>query len=133
MSNTSSIIDLTRDLGDFLGLPADLDLPKLANVTLSRNDDAPAWDVKAQLRASSDEEMWSALTAWAAILGGAPTRGKVWPSLTNPSGWTWEGRVIVSVAETTIEIWGALDAEFDLPDAVHAVGESALMFLGASA
>jgi hypothetical protein len=115
MSNTSTLTDLTRDVADFLGLPADLDLPQFASATISRQAAAPAWDVKAQLRTGSDEETWAALTAWAAILGGSPSRGRVWSSPQRPSGYCWEGLVVVSVAETTIEVWGPLDAEFELP------------------
>ena len=131
MSNTSTLTDLTRDVAHFLGLPGDLDLPELASAALHRSRNDPAWIVKAQLRGcGSDTDRWNALSAWAAFLGGIAVRGRAWESSQHPSGYCWEGRVMVTFAGTVIEIWTGLDAEFELPEQVHVTGPVAALLIG---
>jgi len=114
MTGPGLLDDLTTQLTDFLGLPADLDLPKLWHVKLERTYDQPGWTVEAQLTRYHGPSVWDAVHDWHVATGGTVTVGE--PS-NYKSTKPWR-TVAVTVSHVGLEVrvWGHVDASDPIPD-----------------
>lgn len=122
-------IDLMPQLRDILGMPGDLDLPRLCAVTLKADESTPGWRAAAQLGTMADSATWDALLQWAP--GVQPDVSDVFPGMHMPSGTYRKVSVTVVVAEVTVEIWAHVDGDFVPPAApVRVVGEFADLLIG---
>lgn len=117
ITTSQHAIDLMPQLRDILGMPADLDLPRLFGVTFTAVDGAPGWTVQAQLNSHNltDLAQWDALKAWAP--GAEPVLDEpvAGTSALYPSGFWRRATVTVVVAEVSVQIWAHLDSGFVPP------------------
>jgi len=112
-----SLSQLTTELTDFLGLPAELDLPPLYSVSVRRTPDT-GWKVKAFLAAHDDQVTWARMQQWAVYTGGTvEVDERSYPASHQPSGMQRSLRLIVVVAEVPVEIVSGVDALFEIPAA----------------
>lgn len=113
MTGPGILDDLTTQLTDFMGLPADLDLPKLCHVQLERKDSEPGWTARAQLDRYYGQPVWEALRAWHAATG-APV--EVGDPVSHGSLTPWRTvSVTVRVAALAVRVWGHVDAADPIP------------------
>lgn len=118
MSRELNLSQLTTELTDFLGLPADLDLPLVRKVACERTDHDAEWTVEATLEHPFDSDAaWAAISAWAAYTGGTvelgnpyPSSAKCWPSETQRTA-----SLAVVVAGVAIQVKAYVDGEFVAP------------------
>jgi hypothetical protein len=111
-----SLSQLTTELTDFLGLPADLDLPRVREVSCTRTV-AGDWRVEAHLdeRERSDPERYEAAAAWASLSGGVVEVSEPYPSAYKPSGKQRSLVVRIAVAGVPVKIYGYVDSLFTAP------------------
>lgn len=130
-TTTQHAIDLMPQLRDILGLPKDLDLPKLFNVDISATTGDDGWTVTSQLwPAGDDQARWEALQAW----GGSqqPQLSDPHPSKGYASGAFRQASVTVVVAEVSVKVWTHVDGGFvpPQPEPVRVTGAFADFLLG---
>lgn len=113
-TNTQHAIDLMPQLRDVLGLPQDLDLPRLCAIVFTANADAPGWDVYAQLKTMPDADSWDALLAWSG--GATPKLSRLQRASYMPSGKYRKASVQIRVGEVAIEVWCHVDSTFVPPE-----------------
>jgi hypothetical protein len=113
MTGPGVLDDLTTQLTDFLGLPADLDLPPLCHVQLERKQSEADWSARAQLARFYGQPAWEALHAWQAATGGTVDVSKPYTSGGKPFRTI---SIIVSVAGLEVRVWAHADADDPIPD-----------------
>jgi len=112
-----NLAQLTTELTDFLGLPADLDLPPINSITCKRTHDT-GWKVQGWINADTDEETYARMTAWARYTGGVvQADGKPYAAGHQSSGMQRTIKLTVVVAEVPIELRAGVDALFAMPAA----------------
>lgn len=129
-TTTQAAIDLMPQLRDILGLPAELDLPRLVRIEFAAYDTAPGWTVTAQLPTMTDEAEWDALLAWSR--GAEPVLSEPQVAAYMPSGMYRKASVTVVVADVSVTIWTHVDGEFVPPVAepVRVTGPMAALIAG---
>lgn len=109
-------IDLMPQVRDILGLPEDLDLPRLGAATFTARQGAPGWTVEAQLtHRGTSAERWEAAQGWAAMVGTRVELSDQHPTSLYESKVWRRASVRVSVAGVVVEVWAHLDGTF-VPD-----------------
>lgn len=117
MTRELSLSQLTTELTDFLGLPADLDLPPLHSIDCKRNIHT-GWQVRAHLNYRGDAQAYEAVAAWARYAGGEVTIGKPYVGSIQPSGLQRTVSTQIVVAEVPIELVACVDGLFVAPQTV---------------
>lgn len=121
MTRELNLSQLTTELTDFLGLPADLDLPPINSITCKRTADTP-WKIEAWISAATDDETYARMAEWARYTGGVvQVDGKPYAASHQPSGMQRTLMLTVVVAEVPIELKAGVDGLFVLPQPVEAV------------
>lgn len=115
MSRELSLSQLTTELTDFLGLPADLDLPPLRTVSCKRSHNDDNWSVEASVAGNSDTQRYEAIRAWAAFAGGTVQIGSPYAASHQPCGMQRTLTVRIVVAEVPIVLLAGVDAMFTVP------------------
>lgn len=114
MTGPGILDDLTTQLTDFLGLPGDLDLPKLCHVKLQRGTQQPGWSAEAQFDRWYGPSVWECGRAWALATGSTVQIGE---PHTSGGGRPWRGvSVLVSVAGLEVKVWGHVPADDPFPE-----------------
>lgn len=114
MTRELTLSTLAAELSDFLGLPEDLDLPALYSIDLKRTQHS-GWSVRAFVAGRTDAESYAAVEAWARYAGGTVTVGRPYVAGNQPSGMQRTVSTRILVAEVPIEVAGAIDALFAVP------------------
>jgi len=114
MSRDLSLSQLTTELTDFLGLPADMDLPPVSRVSCERGIGG-GWKAEARVAGATDADKVEALSAWASLAGGAVEASGPYPSQTQPSGAQRTLSVRIVVAQVPIELYACVDGLFAVP------------------
>ena len=115
MTRELNLSQLTTELTDFLGLPAELDLPPVTSVQCKRTEDTP-WQVQAWVSGRDDVETYAHMLAWARYTGGdVVAEPKPYVSPSQPSGMQRTLRLTVVVDELPIELRAGVDALFVVP------------------
>ncbi|HEV2342995.1 MAG TPA: hypothetical protein VGS97_02775 [Actinocrinis sp.] len=117
MSRELALSQLTTELTDFLGLPANLGLPPVRKVSCERADNTQ-WLAEATLDTDFDSaKAWEAIGAWAAYSGGQVELGDAYPSSAQcwPSGTQRTARLTVVVAGVKVCVKAYLDGSFPAP------------------
>lgn len=117
------LTSLTRQLADFLELPASLDLPRLASVQVSRTYGEDEWSVEAALGIEyMGDDVWAAMADWAVATGGAlevkaPFYGADRPFRTV--------NVYVAFAGQRVRVWAHVAADAEVPERYRQIAQVA--------
>lgn len=114
MTRELTLSQLTMELTDFLGLPEDLDLPRVQSVSCQRTHKT-GWSVTAFVTAPTDAERYEAMTTWAKLSGGAVEVSAPYAARHQPSGMQRTLTVRIVVAQVPITLEAGVDGLFTAP------------------
>lgn len=114
MSRELNLSQLTAELTDFLGLPADLDLPPVRSVSCERTQKT-GWSVKAFVTAPDDAQRYEAMTIWASLSGGEVQVSTPYAARHQPSGMQRTLTVRIVIAQVPITLEAGVDGLFTVP------------------